>query len=81
MFNKEYSVLATNILSLRIKNGLTQKQMAEILDIVPNNYRIKESNKDEGRRFNLNHVLKLCKIFDLTPNDLLLKQEGMNYDN
>ena len=81
MFNKEYSVLATNILSLRIKNGLTQKQMAEILDIVPNNYTIKENNRDEARRFNLNHVLKLCKVFNITPNDLLLKQEGMNYDN
>ena len=49
--------------------GLTQKEVASLLFMTQQQYSRFETGKFE---LNYQQILKLCKILDITPNDLFL---------
>ncbi len=56
-----------NLKSARKAKGLTQRQTAEIMLMTQQQY-----SRFENGVFELNYdqILKLCKLFDITPNEL-----------
>ena len=52
----------------RISLGLTQEQVAEILDLAPRYISDIERDKTKG---SIDTFVKLCNIYKITPNDLL----------
>lgn len=62
--------LAKNIKSLRIENGLTQKQMAKRLNISV--YCLRKTEKAELPK-TLTHktLIDICEIFGKTPSEML----------
>lgn len=51
----------------RESSNLTQEQMANIMGVTQSGYSLWEN----GKRFpNYQQIVKLCEIFDCTPNDL-----------
>lgn len=59
----------------RISLGLTQEQVAEILDLAPRYISDIERDKTRG---SIDTFVKLCNIYKITPNDLL--SEFINFD-
>nr|DAE54152.1 MAG TPA: helix-turn-helix domain protein [Caudoviricetes sp.] len=57
----------------RVKNGYTQKEMANFLNIKQNSY----SRKENGRRqFTIDELLALEKVFKISISDLLQLIKG-----
>lgn len=54
---------------LRVKNGFTQKQIAEFLLVHIQTYQRYELGTREP---NFKTLLDICKVLNCTPNDLLL---------
>ena len=57
-----------NIKAERVRNNLTQHDMAARLAISPTSYSYKEAGK---RQFTLPEFLKVCEILHMKPEDLL----------
>ena len=57
------------IKELRIKKGLTQQELGDLLGI----QKVAVNKYETGRVINLNHstIKRLCEIFDVTPQELL----------
>ncbi len=62
-----------NLKSARKAKGLTQKQTAEIMLMTQQQY-----SRFENGVFELNYdqILKLCKLFDITPNELFYTDDA-----
>lgn len=57
----------------RVKNGYTQKEMANFLNIKQNSY----SRKENGRRqFTIDELLALEKVFKISISELLQLIKG-----
>ena len=70
------SNISKNIKDYRIKEGLNQKEFAELLEMNYQNY----SKMERGVYTpSLDKLLDICDILYLTPNDLLL--EGRDFDD
>lgn len=56
-----------NMKQARKDKGFTQKQIGEILHMTQQQY-----SRFENGVFELNYdqILKICKLYDITPNDL-----------
>ena len=52
----------------RKKNNLTQKDVADYLEVTQSQYSLHELGKSI---LNANQILKLCELYKCTPNDLL----------
>ena len=62
------SVFSDNLAELRKKRGLTQQQIADELSV----NRVTYTNLEKGNREpNLENVVKLAHILDVTTDDLL----------
>ena len=62
-----------NLKSARKAKGLTQRQTAEIMLMTQQQY-----SRFENGVFELNYdqILKLCKLFDITPNELFYTDDA-----
>ena len=65
--------LYKNVKYLREKNGLSAKQMANIINIKEKHLTLSENCMDFGY-FNDEHIKKLCAFFKVTPNVLFRKK-------
>lgn len=61
-------IFSTRLKELRIENNYTQQQMAEMLGVRQQSYARYENNAGEP---NLETVVKLCAIFDVSGDYLL----------
>lgn len=52
----------------RLKSGLLQREVADVLNVTQSNYHKLESGKSI---LNAKQILALCELFDCSPNDLL----------
>lgn len=68
MDNERLQKLNITLKQLRLLEGLTQKQVAEKMSIRFQSYQAYEAGISLPT---LKNLLKLCEIFDVTPNDLL----------
>ena len=64
--------LIARVKELRIKKGLSQSQLAHLLDVSPGFIGHVESSKDRAK-YNLNILVKLVKILECDYVDLLPK--------
>ena len=55
---------------LRVANGLTQEEMAEILGITSTSYHFKETGK---REFKVSEANKIINLLDVDYEDIFLK--------
>ena len=58
-----------NFRTLRLENNLTQKQMADRLEVLPNKITHWETNKTEP---SLDMLIKISHTFDISYEDLVL---------
>ncbi len=60
-------IIGNNLKQARKDKGLTQKQVGETFNMSQQQY-----SRFENGVFELNYsqILELCKLFDITPNDL-----------
>lgn len=65
--------LYKNVKYLREKNGLSAKQLANIINIKEKNLTLSEECIDFGY-YNDEHIKKLCVFFNVTPN-ILFREE------
>ena len=54
--------------SVRLENGMTQKDVYEKLGVSPNGYASYEQGRTEP---NIDTIIKLCKIFDVSADYFL----------
>lgn len=59
--------IGNNLKLARKSKGLTQKDVAQMLLMTQQQYSRFENGVFE---LNYNQILKLCKIYDVTPNDI-----------
>ena len=59
--------IGNNLKLARKSKGLTQKDVAQMLLMTQQQYSRFENGVFE---LNYNQILKLCKIYDITPNDI-----------
>lgn len=68
------TIFATKLKKLRKYKKITQEKLAEMVDLdIRQIVRLEAGDSSPS----LNTLLKLCKIFDITPNDLLLSDESV----
>ena len=60
-------LVGNNLKEARKAKGLTQKEVASIMLMTQQQYSRFENGVFE---LNYNQILKLCKLFDVTPNDI-----------
>lgn len=73
---KQLSNIAKNIKEYRLKEGTTQKEFADLLEMNYQNY----SKMERGVYTpSLEKLLEICDILYITPNDLLL--EGREFED
>lgn len=68
-----YKEIAENIKKLRKTHSLTQKELSDMLDINPQYYARLERADDPQRHFTLDKILLACRIFDVTPNQVMTR--------
>jgi transcriptional regulator with XRE-family HTH domain len=68
MSNPKLANLYYTLILFRKSDGLTQKQVADKIGITYQSYQAYEMGLSLPT---LENFLKLCEIFDITPNDLL----------
>ena len=68
-----FKEVAHNIRQIREQYALTQKQMAQKLDMDTQYYSVLERGDNPQRRFTLEKILVVCKLFDIKPNDIITK--------
>ena len=71
--NASFTEIALNIKKIRKDHDLTQKQMAERLQMDTHYYSILERGDDPKRKFTLEKVIMVCALFGVTPNDIISK--------
>lgn len=65
--NSAYERARRNIRRLRLKNGLSQKTMAKVIDVISTHY----SNLEVGRRpFQMSHIAAIADYFSLPVSKL-----------
>ena len=64
-------LITSNIKELRLKNGLTQEQFAEKINMSVQGYRNLEHNKYQATA---ETVDKVCDVFNISPVELLLPE-------
>ena len=62
-------IFGANILKIRKKRNLTQRQMAEILDVSVRTLRLLEKGITP-KRVTCGIIFDICDEFDVNPNDL-----------
>ena len=61
------SIVGENLKAARIAKGMTQREVARLLNKYQPDYSQYESGKIE---LDYDKIVFLCKLFDITPNDL-----------
>ena len=75
-----FKEVAHNIRQIRVHYKLTQKQMAQELDMDPQYYAVLERGDNPQRRFTLEKIFVICTLFDVKPNDLITKLPDIEGD-
>lgn len=63
-----FDVIADRVRMYRKKQGLSQTELAELLELTQAEVSLCEAKK---RRVTLSVLIKLCLIFGITPNELI----------
>jgi DNA-binding Xre family transcriptional regulator len=71
-------VYARNIDLLAYKRGWSTELLAKRLALSPNT--LIRIRRHQSKYIDPEVLLALMDVFDCTPNDILLPQEGVNYD-
>ncbi len=71
-----YKEIAENIKKLRKYHSLTQRELSDMLDINPQYYARLERADDPQRHFTLDKILLVCRVFDVTPNQVMSRLPG-----
>ena len=74
---KYLKLLSTNIKKLRLKYDLTQEEFAEKIGLTTNGVSNIERNRYQPTA---ETVDKICKAFNITPQELLITQSDSNSD-
>lgn len=74
---KYLKLLSSNIRSLRLKYNLTQEEFAEKVGLTTNGVSNIERNRYQPTA---ETVDKICKAFDITPQELLITNSEVNQD-
>ena len=74
---KYIKLLSTNIRNLRLSNGLTQEEFAEKVGLTTNGVSNIERNRYQPTA---ETVDKICKAFNITPQELLMTNSNANQD-
>lgn len=74
---KYIKLLSTNIRNLRLSNGLTQEEFAEKVGLTTNGVSNIERNRYQPTA---ETVDKICKAFNITPQELLMTNSDANQD-
>ena len=74
---KYLNLLSSNIKLLRLKNGLTQEEFAEKVGLTTNGVSNIERNRYQPTA---ETVDKICKAFNITPQELLIIDSEANQD-
>ncbi|MBQ4443691.1 MAG: helix-turn-helix transcriptional regulator [Clostridia bacterium] len=70
--------IGNNLKEARKASGMTQKQVATVLFMTQQQYSRFETGVFE---LNYDQILRLCKLYDITPNDLFCIPSELNIDN
>lgn len=73
MLDKIEQYVVDYVRELRIKNNLTQEDIAHIIDVKPSFIGNVESTSNRAK-YNLKHINKLADHFGLSPQDFLPKK-------
>lgn len=71
-------IYARNIELLAFKRGWTQETLATRLGVSTNT--LIRIRRHQAKYIDPDVLLALMDVFDCTPNDILLPEEGVNYD-
>ena len=63
--------ISRRIKGIRTECGLTQIQMAKLMNITPKTYNFKENNKYE---FTISEIIKMSEIFNCKVSDIFLEK-------
>lgn len=74
---KYLNLLSSNIKLLRLKNGLTQEEFAEKVGLTTNGVSNIERNRYQPTA---ETVDKICKAFNITPQELLITDSNSDSD-
>lgn len=74
---KYLNLLSTNIRNLRLKHNLTQEAFAEKIGLTTNGVSNIERNRYQPAAETID---KICKAFDITPQELLVTNSEANQD-
>ena len=66
----------SNVATLRQKRNLTQRQLADLVEVTESTIRNWERNRNAIKWFE--RIAKLCKALDCTPEDLINYVEAEN---
>lgn len=76
MNKSEVQIIATNIKNLRIKKGITQKDLASAINVAASQYGRIELGKVMP---SLNSLLKIAKILDVTIESLVYENKNVKH--
>ncbi len=70
-FDKFYLTIIKNIRRERENRNLSQLQMSKEMDFQSSSFYAEAENGSSSKRFNLKHIFKIAKIFNISINDLI----------
>ena len=68
---KCYQAIARNIKEIRLNHNMTQKEFAKVLNLNACYYARLERGDDPKRHFTLDHIMILCKIYNVDPHSII----------
>lgn len=71
------NIIGQRLKILRNKKGISQKQIAYELQISESIYNRIENGKSNSWA---NHILKICKFFEITPDYLIMEEPKFGYE-
>lgn len=69
---EQYKIISNNVKKIRIEKNLTQEEVALSMGFTTATFYTNAENYRQGKHFNLEHLIKLSKIFDITIEEFFI---------
>ena len=69
---EQYKIISNNVKKIRIKKNITQEEVALSMGFTTATFYTNAENYKQGKHFNLEHLIKLSKIFDITIQEFFI---------